>query len=84
MQRVHRSRWYAWAQFALPGEFFSLLQEAGCFDKATTTFYAACVASGLMHLHSRSIVFRDIKPENIVLDLDGCKLTRLDPRLSSG
>lgn len=35
------------------GEFFSLLQEAGCFDKSTTTFYSACVATGLMHLHSR-------------------------------
>ena len=53
------------------GEFFSLLQLCGCFDTRTATFYSACVASGLAHLHAHRIIFRDIKPENLVLDSDG-------------
>ncbi|XP_046851462.1 G protein-coupled receptor kinase 5-like isoform X2 [Xenia sp. Carnegie-2017] len=34
-------------------------------------FYAAEVASGLIALHSKRIVYRDMKPENILLDDDG-------------
>lgn len=39
-------------------------------------FYAACVAMGLDHLHSRRVVYRDLKLENCLLTLSGyCKLT---------
>lgn len=31
-------------------------------------FYAAEIACGLQHLHSNRIVYRDMKPENILLD----------------
>ena len=53
------------------GEFFSLLQLCGYFDTRAATFYTACVASALAHLHSHRIIYRDIKPENLVLDADG-------------
>ena len=34
-------------------------------------FYAACIVEGLDHLHLNSIVHRDVKPENIMINDDG-------------
>ncbi|XP_034072053.1 G protein-coupled receptor kinase 5-like isoform X2 [Gymnodraco acuticeps] len=40
-------------------------------DKNRVRFYAAEVCCGIMHLHRKSIVYRDMKPENILLDDNG-------------
>ncbi|XP_043268503.1 G protein-coupled receptor kinase 2 isoform X1 [Venturia canescens] len=41
------------------------------FDIGRARFYAAEVACGLEHLHRQGIVYRDCKPENILLDDHG-------------
>lgn len=41
------------------------------FELVRARFYAAEVVCGLEHLHQQGIVYRDCKPENILLDDHG-------------
>jgi len=53
------------------GELFSYLRSAGRFSAPASMFYAAEIVSALDYIHSLSIVYRDLKPENLLLDKDG-------------
>lgn len=53
------------------GELFSYLRSSGKFPYSTSFFYAAEIVSALEYLHSLSIIYRDMKPENLLLDRDG-------------
>ncbi|KDE02452.1 AGC/AKT protein kinase [Microbotryum lychnidis-dioicae p1A1 Lamole] len=54
------------------GELFQHLQkDGGRFEESKTRFYVAEIVLGLAYLHSQNIVYRDLKPENCLLDGSG-------------
>lgn len=54
------------------GEFFKYLKRSRRFNEETTRFYAAEVLLALDYLHeSLEVIYRDLKPENMLLDEDG-------------
>ncbi|KAK2941904.1 putative protein kinase [Blattamonas nauphoetae] len=53
------------------GEIFFHLRRARRFPEALAIFYCAEVVSAINHLHKRNIIYRDLKPENVLLDIDG-------------
>ena len=53
------------------GEIFSHLRSAGRFGNDTTIFYSSEILLALQYMHGRDIVYRDLKPENLLLDNDG-------------
>jgi serine/threonine protein kinase len=52
------------------GDLFSHLQRTE-FSEERTKFYAAEIVLGLSALHSANIIYRDLKPENCLLDGSG-------------
>lgn len=65
------SRLYLLLQYIPGGELFYHLKERGTLDEDTAAFYAAEISCALKFLHEKGIVYRDLKPENCLLDADG-------------
>lgn len=58
------------------GELFYHLRSKGRFNEAQARFYLAQIVLTIEFLHSQKIIYRDLKPENVILDKTGyIKLT---------
>jgi beta-adrenergic-receptor kinase len=76
------------------GDLHYHLSQHGIFSDKEVRFYAAEIILGLEHMHSRSIVYRDLKPANILLDEHGhvrisdlglaCDFSKKKPHASVG
>ncbi|KAI9807783.1 MAG: hypothetical protein M1825_005088 [Sarcosagium campestre] len=62
---------YMVMDFVEGGELFSLLRKSQRFPNPVAKFYAAEVTLALEYLHSMHIIYRDLKPENLLLDRHG-------------
>ncbi|CAM9125799.1 unnamed protein product, partial [Ectocarpus fasciculatus] len=53
------------------GELFFHLGKVGRFPEDRAKLYAAEIALALEYIHKKGIIYRDLKPENVLLDNDG-------------
>lgn len=62
---------YMIMQFCSGGDLSQYLELEGCFDEAKARIYTCEIISAIESLHEHNIIYRDLKPDNIVLDADG-------------
>eukprot|EP01103_Thecamoeba_quadrilineata_P019258 TRINITY_DN7712_c0_g1_i1.p1 TRINITY_DN7712_c0_g1~~TRINITY_DN7712_c0_g1_i1.p1 ORF type:complete len:380 (-),score=72.83 TRINITY_DN7712_c0_g1_i1:221-1360(-) len=58
-------------EYVCGGELFSHLRRAGRFPNDVARFFSSEIILALEHMHSFDIVYRDLKPENLLIDSTG-------------
>ena len=66
-----RNKLYFVLDYCAGGELFFHLSKVGRFDERRASFYAAEIVLALSYIHEMDIVYRDLKPENVLLDARG-------------
>ncbi|KAG0370342.1 camp-dependent protein kinase catalytic subunit [Gamsiella multidivaricata] len=59
---------YMVMDYVVGGELFSVLRKSQRFPEHVARFYTCEVLLALEYLHSHAVIYRDLKPENLLLD----------------
>jgi serum/glucocorticoid-regulated kinase 1/serum/glucocorticoid-regulated kinase 2 len=59
---------YMVMDFMSGGDLFFHLKRSGRFTEVRSRFYAAEILLALEYLHNMSVIYRDLKPENVLID----------------
>ena len=66
-----KDKLYFVLDYCAGGELFFHLSKVGKFTEARARFYAAEITLAIEYVHSLDIIYRDLKPENVLLDARG-------------
>ncbi|KAL7668977.1 hypothetical protein ACOME3_009653 [Neoechinorhynchus agilis] len=62
---------YIFLEYVEGGELYRYIKAFKKFSADVTRFYVVEVICAIVYLHSKHIIYRDLKPENVILDLEG-------------
>ncbi|KAH0482201.1 MAG: uncharacterized protein KVP18_000135 [Porospora cf. gigantea A] len=62
---------YFLTELATGGELYDAMRVLEILDRPKAQFYTGSILLAIEYLHERNIAFRDLKPENVLLDCQG-------------
>ncbi|EGR30379.1 protein kinase domain protein [Ichthyophthirius multifiliis] len=62
---------YFCLEYCPGGELFNLLQKREQFNEDQTRFYVSQIVLALEFIHKNNVMYRDLKPENVLIDKQG-------------
>ncbi|KAH8376840.1 hypothetical protein KR093_001559 [Drosophila rubida] len=77
LYRTYRNEKYVYflMEACMGGDVWTVMSKRQSFDDKTAKFIAGCVVEAFDFLHAQNFIYRDLKPENLMLTSDGyCKL----------
>ena len=62
---------YMVLEYVVGGELYFVLKKKKKFSNADSRFYGGQIVSAIEYMHRKDIIYRDLKPENMLIDSDG-------------